>query len=102
MLGEDEDTVLPEQQQHDALGELANVICGNVVQALAGPQPVFRLDSPRIDPNPAPGSSPASGQSLTSTCISLESGWVELVLCVEDGPGAEVAPRACVPTTSAR
>ena len=30
--------------QMDALGELANIVCGNVLPALAGPRAVFNLD----------------------------------------------------------
>ncbi|HOW17863.1 MAG TPA: chemotaxis protein CheX, partial [Phycisphaerae bacterium] len=37
MLGEDDPAAPSPQQQQDALGELANVMCGNLVQALAGP-----------------------------------------------------------------
>src|SRR5256885_12141673 len=37
MLGEDEAT---EQQQRDALGEVANVICGNMLPGIAGAKAV--------------------------------------------------------------
>lgn len=43
MLGDDE---APELMQIDALGELANVICGNLLPAVAGADAVFRLGSP--------------------------------------------------------
>lgn len=33
--------------QHDALGELANVICGNVLTRIAGPDKSFLLNAPR-------------------------------------------------------
>lgn len=98
MLGKDEGAVLPEQQQYDALGELANVICGNLVQAMAGPLLTFRLDSPQIDLNPTP-----TGTGAASTaCIMLESGWAELALDVEDGPVDGANAPVCVPATSAR
>lgn len=34
--------------QRDALGELANVICGNVLPAIAGAEAVFHLSAPRV------------------------------------------------------
>lgn len=45
MLGEEEAS---EQQQRDALGEVANVICGNMLPGLAGAKAVFNLDPPRF------------------------------------------------------
>ncbi len=46
MLGEDESRQAP--LQRDALGELANVICGNVLPAIAGAEAVFHLAAPRV------------------------------------------------------
>jgi len=34
--------------QRDALGELANVICGNLLPAIAGAEAVFHLSAPRV------------------------------------------------------
>lgn len=34
--------------QRDALGEIANVICGNVLPAIAGAEAVFHLSAPHI------------------------------------------------------
>jgi len=45
MLGVDDETSLPEQ--HDALGEVANVICGNVLPRVAGRTAVFVLGVPQ-------------------------------------------------------
>jgi hypothetical protein len=36
------------QQQEDALKELANVVCGNLLPALAGPEPIFHIDAPEL------------------------------------------------------
>ena len=47
MLGQDEPPPLAEQ--HDALCELANVICGNLLPEIAGSGPVFTLGAPRLD-----------------------------------------------------
>jgi CheY-specific phosphatase CheX len=46
MLGAD---VAPDDaMQLDALGELANVICGSVLPALGGPRAIFALAAPRV------------------------------------------------------
>jgi hypothetical protein len=45
MLGEDGPTSVG--QQHDALGEIANVVCGNVLPRVAGKASVFRIAAPR-------------------------------------------------------
>jgi CheY-specific phosphatase CheX len=46
MLGEDDD--LPRSQQIDALGEIANVVCGNVLPVITDATKVFHLDGPRV------------------------------------------------------
>jgi CheY-specific phosphatase CheX len=45
MLGE-EDRATPAQQL-DALGEIANVVCGNVLPAITNATEIFHLDAPR-------------------------------------------------------
>lgn len=78
MLGVGEDEIPPEQDQRDAIGELANVICGNLVQVLAGPQPIFDLAPPKIDIPPLHAD--AKKGAVTSTRIPLENGWAEVSL----------------------
>ncbi len=46
MLGEDH--ALELAVQRDALGELANVVCGNVLPAIGGADAVFHLAAPRL------------------------------------------------------
>lgn len=45
MLGED--TPPDEAMQMDALGEIANVICGNTLPMIGGKKSVFRLSAPK-------------------------------------------------------
>jgi hypothetical protein len=44
MLGESES----EQLQRDALGEIGNVICGNVLPLMAGTEKIFNLSAPQV------------------------------------------------------
>src|SRR4051812_38701317 len=47
MLGEEESR--QHAMQRDALGELANVICGNLLPQIAGAEAVFILKAPRVE-----------------------------------------------------
>jgi hypothetical protein len=71
MLGEE--AAPPRPEQEDALGELANVVCGNVLPAVAGREQVFHLDAPVPVP---PGVDPArSGERLlASVALLLDEG----------------------------
>ncbi len=103
MLGVGEEVIPPEQDQRDALGELANVICGNLVQALAGPQPVFDLAAPRIDvPTHGPDALKLHGD-VTRTRISLENGWAEVTLVLRpEGDATSQASLAGIRAPDAR
>ncbi|MBI9085926.1 MAG: chemotaxis protein CheX [Desulfobacterales bacterium] len=48
MLGVDEDKAIEDSQRHDALKETLNVICGNLLPAIAGRQAVFNIDAPEM------------------------------------------------------
>src|SRR5258706_5179341 len=40
-------------QEDDALKEMANVICGNLLPYIAGPKPEFQIAPPQIETTPA-------------------------------------------------
>ncbi len=46
MLGDDEH--LGDEILFDVIGELANVICGNALPAIAGKQEIFHLEAPQL------------------------------------------------------
>ena len=48
MLGLDSGNEVSEEQRHDALKETINVICGNMLPAIAGKRAVFNIEVPRI------------------------------------------------------
>jgi hypothetical protein len=74
-------------QPADAVGELCNIICGNLLPAVAGDTAVFDLRAPRtLPPDPAdqplaPADQPSPGQSVTAR-LALDTGWVEVTLAV--------------------
>jgi CheY-specific phosphatase CheX len=47
-------------EQLDALKEVANVICGNVLPSIEGPRALFRLHAPRLAEGAADGGEPAA------------------------------------------
>ena len=78
MLGEEE---LPtEQLQRDALGEIANVICGNVLPAIAGSKDIFKLSAPQAI-ECADSSDGASSESpVAEARIGMEQGRADVLL----------------------
>jgi CheY-specific phosphatase CheX len=84
MLGEEAGRQVP--LQRDALGEVANVVCGNALPLIAGVDAVFRLDAPQWvadDPVARAGDVPAS-----IVTFGVEEGRVEVALYVFEGAGA--------------
>lgn len=66
------------QLQRDALGEIANVICGNVLPLAEDPSAVFRLSAPeRVEAS--------SNRERARVRLSLEGGFAEVRL-LEDAP----------------
>lgn len=80
MLGEDNPPVVA--QQYDALGEIANVICGNWLPSITAPQAVFQLDTPQLrDPTATTRTQPE--ERVVDVQLGLDQGRVDLCLLVE-------------------
>lgn len=86
MLGEDEPP--SERMQYDALGEIANVICGNVLPSLVGRQEICDLDAPQPAEDSALAQTVAAGAHATRIRIGLEHGYADLLLAVDDEASA--------------
>jgi CheY-specific phosphatase CheX len=84
MLGADDASVLSADEQHDALRELVNVICGNLLPLIGGNTAEFHIQTPFI---PAGGASGAGefGPTNAASNLSVESG-ICLVALQLDGP----------------
>ncbi|MCD6216665.1 response regulator [bacterium] len=82
MLCQDDEDEVTQQQEDDALCELTNVVCGNLLSDLAGPEPVFNLDAPQILPGEETVSTVELSGDVTSTRLQLDNGWAELTVAI--------------------
>ncbi len=80
MLGEEDPP--PIEQQYDALQEVANVICGNVLPQLAGVDKVFQLRPPQV--TRAMTSLGDLGVPAAEVCMHLEQEVVIIRLFVDN------------------
>ena len=84
MLDEEDPRGSTREAQYDALGELANVMCGNLLRVVAGPEPVFDLEAPTIIAAfDSPGTHGLENLQA-SVRIGLEHGWAELGIILDD------------------
>ena len=84
MLGLDDGAEVAVDTQYDALKELANVVCGNILPEIAGTTTVFNVDGPEL----VDTSAPVHGSELSSTAITrffLDAGPASVELLTE-GP----------------
>jgi CheY-specific phosphatase CheX len=82
MLGED--GAPSALQQEDALKELANVICGNLLPLIAGPAAVFDLEEPQV--RAGEDSQDRNLPITAKQAIGLENGRADLLLFLSEGP----------------
>jgi CheY-specific phosphatase CheX len=82
MMGEFDEP--SDELQRDALGELANVITGNVLPLLAGTTAVFRLHPPRTIGD-------AVGDASATADIGLDDGRAQVRLVLREGAAVTAA-----------
>jgi len=63
------------QQEEDAMKEMANVICGNMLPYVVGPEPVFTLSPPRRE---SLSEKRASTETTVSTQVIFPQGAAEM------------------------
>ena len=83
-LGLQEGCECSEQQRRDVLGELTNVFCGNLLEALSGADRTFDLATPEVKSAGRLPCIAASKTQCSSARVDLDNGWVELCLALED------------------
>jgi len=74
-----------EEQQYDALKELVNVVCGNLLPELAGHEAVFDVQAPAILSLQELPESREPLECVGRVRMALDEGMAELVLFVESG-----------------
>ena len=89
MLGLDDGADVPVDSQQDALKELANVVCGNILPEIAGTTAIFNVDAPELIDASAPGSGDGLSTAAT-TRFFLDSGPASVELLTEGPIGTEV------------
>jgi CheY-specific phosphatase CheX len=77
MLGVEGDP--PREVVLDALGEVSNVICGNVLPFLSGPNAVFDLSAPEPSTEPLPPNASSRG-NVAKVSVGLDEGRAEVTL----------------------
>ncbi len=80
MLGTDEPPT--PNLQNDALGEIANVICGNMLPEIAGFKAVFQLSTPQIFSRVGTGSGMTQHPPAAAVCLGLEDGRADVFLFI--------------------
>ncbi|MGZ8379787.1 MAG: chemotaxis protein CheX [Gemmatirosa sp.] len=92
MLGLDPDAVRADAGvRQDAVGELANVVCGNVLPLVAGREVVFHLAAPVARPVPTANDAPPHGAALTET-LGVDGGRAVLTLVLDDPAPLRLLP----------
>lgn len=92
MLGLEGDTPASDEQQIDALKEILNVICGNLLPLIGSNLDVYNVGAPAIVEAGALGEPAAGQQTQGLGRIYLDGGRVDVAMYVEsDGTNQNVA-----------
>jgi len=79
MLGLDDEAEVTLEQQYDALKETLNVVCGNLLPAIGGRDPIFNMEMPKVlsqDEMPEP-------EALSLVRLEFDEGECEIAIYVE-------------------
>lgn len=82
ILGVDEEETTSDQQ-HDALKETINIICGNLLPDIFGKQIIFNIDSPKIIPPAEAIKEKDEYKVAFMVKLSLDNGQCDLFLFVD-------------------
>jgi len=80
MLGTEDEVTLAEKE--DALRELANVICGNLLPEIGGKEEIFQLEAPQIISGEEKEIQLNRAEPQARIKLPLESGLAEVVLFI--------------------
>jgi hypothetical protein len=79
MLGDDAPSL---QQQQDALGEVANMICGNVLPAISGGRDQYVIEGPTVI-RELSRSPDRHGEPIAATVLYLDKGRADLMVYLD-------------------
>jgi len=82
MLGKDEPPA--PKLQNDALGEIANVICGNMLPEIAGFKAVFQLGAPKVVSRAETSSFKTLHSPAAAVCLGIEQGRADVFLFIDE------------------
>jgi len=85
MLGVDDNAETTLEQRHDALKELINVICGNLLPTIAGKHSIFNVNAPVILPGGTKFDSEDGREPVSAVRLSIEDEPCDILLFVKDG-----------------
>ena len=74
MLGLADESASTPEEQDDALKELANVLCGNLLPAIAGTEPVFDVHAPVIVTEGTGEAVPQGEAPVATARLTLDAG----------------------------
>jgi hypothetical protein len=83
ILGIEESCSTSPEEQQDALKEMLNVICGNLLPLIATPKDVFHVHQPRFVPDSEVAETFVSGVLEARVNLRLDCGRVELSLSLD-------------------
>ena len=83
MMGIPEGTEPTPEQQTDALKELGNIICGNILPGIAGTTAEFSIAPPEIITDDRPAPEAITAPQLASTRIKLDAGNADFTLYMD-------------------
>ena len=78
MLGLDDEAEISDAEQQDALKEILNVICGNVLPAIAGEKVEFNIEAPEILSQTAAAKLNKKNSPACVVRLMLEEGFCDL------------------------
>lgn len=94
MLGLEPGDPIGSEERQDALKEVLNVVCGNLLPAIAGKTAVFDIDAPVIVGNGGTGHPNAGPLPCGAAKLSLEGGSCYLYLMIEGRTAAQMSQMA--------
>jgi len=83
MLGLDDEEETNPKLHLDAFKEMLNVICGNMLPALAGQEAEFSIEAPQIIADDGQGETIEFQQAASIVRLMLEDGYCDLVLFID-------------------